>query len=337
MNPAILNYLQNSQVSNPISGTQQQEQAPYNPFDSGIQKAIASARMSLGMTKEQDGNALRNSMLTFADNMSQQPRQKGFLNNFASFGRALSPAIRAHDEAENTALTQNNALANQILAYKAAEEQRAAQEEERNWHRKHAENQLGEQRRYHNMMNQRTPHGISQDKKTAEEQRLESSDSGLSNIFNNAEKILKSDLQKQETYRGRFSNLMSRFTPGGYIPTEKQAEVNALGDVLRGNLFRRWGYRNQAEFERVPSISADNPPEVNLQIIETLKELLGKVNTQMENSQIQGLQDLDQTIVPQEEANIQSVLMQDEEGNQYMIPANQVNGAINKGLLPIEE
>lgn len=112
----------------------QQQQAPYNPFDSGIQKAIASARM-LGMTQQQEENALTNSLLTFGENIAQMPREKGLLNNIGSFGRALSPAIRSYNNSEDAALAENNALANQILAYKAAEEQRAAQAEDRAWHR----------------------------------------------------------------------------------------------------------------------------------------------------------------------------------------------------------
>ncbi len=169
MNPALMNYLQNNQSPNQMTGGQSQVpvakpgQDSYNPFDAGIQKAISSARESLGMTAQQEDRALRGSMLTFADNMAQQPREKGFFNNFASVGRALSPAIQAHDQSEEAALTQNNALANQILAYQAAEQQRQAQQEERLWHRKHAENQLGEQRRYHNMMSGRNA-GVGQGK-----------------------------------------------------------------------------------------------------------------------------------------------------------------------------
>jgi hypothetical protein len=155
MNPAVLNYLQSQQQPNQMSNMDQapQQQAPYNPFDAGINKAILSARESLGMTDKQQEKALRRSLLTFGDNIAQQPKQRGFWNNFGSVGRALSPAIMAHDDAEEASVTQNNALANQMLAYQAAEQNRLAQDEERNWRRKHAEAQLTEQRRAHDMMN----------------------------------------------------------------------------------------------------------------------------------------------------------------------------------------
>ncbi len=124
----------------------------YNPFDVGISRAIASARESLAMTKPQQDQALRSSMLTFADNMSQQPKVKGFWNNFGAVSRALSPAIQKYDEEENTAIGQNNELANQILHYQQQEEAANAMQEEREWHRQHAENQLGEQRRHHGLL-----------------------------------------------------------------------------------------------------------------------------------------------------------------------------------------
>ena len=144
------------------------------------------------------------------------------------------------------------------------------------------------------------------------------------NILNNAEKLLKDDLEKQNTYRGRFSNLLSKFTPGGYIPNKEQAQINALGDVLRGKLFNTWGYRNQAEFEHVPSISADNPPEVNLEIIQTLKNLFANPELENESSQ--------QFDLPREDFssfnNMQTIKMRNQNGEEFDIPYDQVKNAL---------
>lgn len=149
MNPAVLNYMQSQDASqNPNAQTQQ----PYNPFDSGIKAAIESARVSLDMTEKQQDKALRRSMLAFGNAYGNEPRAKGFMGNVGAVARSLSPAIMAHDEVEDASLRENNDLANQILKYQAAEQERQARDEERNWHRKHAENQLAEQQRYHNMM-----------------------------------------------------------------------------------------------------------------------------------------------------------------------------------------
>lgn len=150
MNPAVLNYLQ-SQGQNQ-QGQVQQEQAPFNPFDAGIARAISSAQQSLGMTEKQQDKALRRSLLSFADNIATQPKQRGLFNNFGSAARALTPAIREYDQAEDEALLQNNALANQILGYKAADEKQRNMLENQDWSRGHAEDQLAEQKRYHDMM-----------------------------------------------------------------------------------------------------------------------------------------------------------------------------------------
>jgi hypothetical protein len=163
MNPALLNYLQaqNSQnqgaPDNQMQGVGQSapSQGNYNPFDTGISKAIESARASLGMTQKQQDKALRSSMLAFANNMSQQPQERGFFNNFASVGKALAPALTTYDQEETTALGENNELANQILKYQATEQERQALAEQRVWQRQHSEAQLGELRRYHDLMAQK--------------------------------------------------------------------------------------------------------------------------------------------------------------------------------------
>lgn len=131
---------------------QTQGQAPYNPFDAGIKRAVESARQSLDMTDKQQHKALRRGMLSFAQNMQQQPREKGFWNNFASIGRAAAPAMLAYDDEESNALAENQALSEKILAYQAAEQQRQALEEERQWKRDFAERQLGESVRSHNLL-----------------------------------------------------------------------------------------------------------------------------------------------------------------------------------------
>jgi len=151
MDPALLNYLQSQQINNAPT-EQQTAKEQYNPFDIGIAKAVDSARQSLGMTDKQQNRALRNGMLAFADKWSQQPRERGFFNNFAKAGSALSPAISAYDNTEDNSLNENNKLANQILHYQATEQDRASQEEERAWRRQFAESQLGEQRRHHDLM-----------------------------------------------------------------------------------------------------------------------------------------------------------------------------------------
>ena len=339
MNPAILNYLQQQnqiQDSNQMPATGQsmqgampQQQAPYNPFDIGINRAIDSARQSLGMTDKQQDKALRRSLLTFADNMSQQPKQRGFLNNFGSVSRALSPAIGAYDTAEEEALKGNNELANQILAYKAAEEAKQAQAEDRAWRRQHAESQLEETKRSHNLMDRFRRDSLESKKHGESGKHGNGEESGLDKVLKHAEMLInKTD---KSTHRGYGKRIFDKFVPGGIPLTEEQAEINAVGDVLRGQLFNAWGYRNQAEFEHVPSISANNSKGANLKIIKQLKGLLSK-SEQMPEQEIPSSGTFDNLANFQEQ-----VLMRDPEtGEQEPIPADRVQEALNDGLVIVE-
>lgn len=323
MNPAVLNYLQSQQgqpqgeaQSSPMQQNQGQ-QAPYNPFDSGIRSAIESAKQSLGMTEKQQDKALRRSVLTFADNIAQQPKQRGFFNNFGSAARALSPAIQAHDQAEDEALTQNNAMANQILAYKAAEEKKIADAEYNDWYKKHAEAQLGEQKRSHNLLDRFRRDSLESKNHEKSSKHGSGEEGGIDKVLQHAEKLInKTD---ESTHRGYGKRIFDKFVPGGIPLTEEQAEINVVGDVLRGQLFNAWGYRNQAEFEHVPSISATNSKQANLRIIKQLKGLLSNSGQMLE-----------------QETSSESVIMQDANGMQYEIPANEANDALNDGLTPVE-
>ena len=67
----------------------------------------------------------------------------------------MAPALTAYDQEETAALNENNALANQILKYQAHEQEKRALEEQRAWQRQLAEAQLGESRRYHDLMTQK--------------------------------------------------------------------------------------------------------------------------------------------------------------------------------------
>jgi hypothetical protein len=152
MNPAFLNYLQSQEGTPQVDSNTQGTTQPYNPFNAGIKNAIESARMSLGMTDKQQDKAMRRSLLTFANENAAQPKQRGFLGNLASIGKAIGPAVAEHDDYEYAMERDNNALANQILAYNAAEQERIARDEERQWKKQLAQEQMSEQKRYHDLM-----------------------------------------------------------------------------------------------------------------------------------------------------------------------------------------
>jgi len=289
MNPALLNYLQQQGASQGEQGIAQ------NPYDDNIRRAVEGARESLGMTQKQQDQALRSSMLAFANNMSQQPKQTGFWKNFASVGQALNPAIQTFDQEENAALSQNNNLANQILEYQVAEQKRQeALKDQQFWHQ-HAGDQLSEQRRSHNLMDsfRRDQLDFKQSNVNSHGSNLDSNSQELQTLLDNAEQLVKET--GTNGHRGLGGRTWANIAPGGSPLNKEQAQINALGDVLKGKLFNMWGYRNQAEFEHVPSVSADNPPEVNMAIIKQLKSLILNSSS---NNHIGGVTDSVQNTIP---------------------------------------
>jgi hypothetical protein len=383
MNPAILNYLQSQPQPNQNMEQAPQQQAPYNPFDSGISKAISSARESLGMTEKQQEKALRRSMLTFGDNIAQQPKQKGFWNNFGSVGRALSPAIMAHDDAEEAAFTQNNALANQMLAYQAAEQKRQSEAEENAWKRQHAEAQLAEQRRAHDMTNARISSGGGQsglidyegqsfrplDK--IEQRQANKFKTKAGNTYLAVKEINKSwdeleKLTKDNTFQpiggysgitnpvkdffGQFSNkkTLQKETAARKDLAAKMGNLTAVLEAVKAG----GGKLGQGMYDRLKP----NFPDMKHDDYETIKAKMWSINKEMdtyykaaklsadlginidpndidemENMALQG-QDID---IDSGENSQNFILMQDQNGQQIKIPANDeqaIEDAINDGF-----
>jgi hypothetical protein len=278
MNPALLNYLQANQqnqdqvglMDNVAEGqlTNQQINNDSNLFDSGIRRAIESARESLGMTDKQQNKALRRSMLNFASNIANTPKQKGFFNNFGAVSRAMIPAISEHDAAEDAYESQNNVMYQQLQAREEKERAMADLAEEKAWKRDMEEQQLAELKRYHDLINAKNQaklnttssagkgdHGGSDAKKTM----------ALAKLLDNAEMFLKSP-EGQKSQIGRMQS-MSPLS----IPDSSQASLKQYEDSIKGALFNKLGYRNEAEFKHTPSISSKYDPTTNLKIIQDLR------------------------------------------------------------------
>lgn len=395
MDPALLNYLQSQQANQmqPQQGQQiiqpqrQGNAIPSNPFDVGIQKAIESARESLGMTQKQQDKALRSGMLAFANNMSQQPREKGFFNNFASVGKALSPAITTYDAEENAGINENNKLANQILHYQAAEEKKIADAEQRNWQRKHAESQLAEQVRSHNLMyNFKTQkeankfganvgeNGLIESKYPAFASKVERTPyaktlKGANHVIGQVDKVLDAytdfskeypesnsllpygvgaitgakksffsnfsndkTLQQEVKDRARINTLVGAFT--------KQFEKDLKGGILTENMLRRF------QEEGIVPTKNDSLAEIQAKLT-AMKEIaeeeaLVSTYSLQKNAHV-NINDLKSEMAfagqargedmpMQDTPNQGPMLMQDANGEQYMIPFEEIEGAMNDGL-----
>jgi hypothetical protein len=130
-----------------------------DPFDAGIAKAIESARQSMGMSQDQEHKALRKSLLSFGKAIHDEPKRKGLLANFSAAGRALGPAIQAHDEVEDQSRAENMNVAHYLNQQNQLEENRIASLEKEAQRRQEyddavnfREKQLAEMERYHDMM-----------------------------------------------------------------------------------------------------------------------------------------------------------------------------------------
>jgi len=121
-----------------------------NPFDEGIAKAISSTRSNLGMSRDQEHRAINNALLALGNGLAAEPRVRGFKNNLGVIGRAMNPALSAYNTSEDTAIAENERLANQILQQQRAEQALADAQEDKAWHRKFKERALEEKKRYHN-------------------------------------------------------------------------------------------------------------------------------------------------------------------------------------------
>ena len=288
MNPALLNYLQANQQNQDqvgLLGTVAGEEIPNqqihndsNPFDSGIRRAIDTARESLSMTEKQQDKALRRGLLNFAANIAGTPKQKGFFANFGAASRAAIPAMLEYDTAESEYENQNNALANQILSYQDKQREALSKGEEQAWRHKMAEDNLEEVKRYHNLINannqakltgsaSKGAHAGSDAEKTL----------ALAKLLDNAEEFLKSPEGKKSQI-GRLQS-MSPLS----IPDSPQASLKQFEDSIKGALFNKLGYRNEAEFKHTPSISSKYDPATNLKIIQDLRN--NYINNAIDNQQ----------------------------------------------------
>ena len=123
-----------------------------NPFDEGIAKAVSNSRSNLGMNRDQEHRAINNALLALGNGLATEPVQRGFKNNLGVIGRAMNPALNAYNTSEDTAIAENERLANQILQHQRAEQALADTREDKAWHRKFQERQLEETKRAHNLL-----------------------------------------------------------------------------------------------------------------------------------------------------------------------------------------
>lgn len=297
-----------------------------NPFDEGIAKAISSTRSNLGMSRDQEHRAINNALLTLGNGLVAEPIQRGFKNNLGVIGRAMNPALSAYNTSEDTAIAENERLANQILQHQRAEQALADSREDKAWHRKFQERQLAETKRHHNLLdNFKREKGAGKSlldnfKKSEKDQEKQEALEELKGMLTHAENTV-TNLGSEGERSLLAKNFRLKFSNQEYSPD--QAKIWAIGEVLRGKLNKAFKYTNQEEFKHIPTISPDNDMATNINVINDLRAMLGiSADEGVKNSN-----------------NGDRVLMVDPEtGEKDYVPRNRVEEAINiDGLQVVDE
>lgn len=294
MDPVLLGLMHQQQPTQNQSSLSPPMEGGYNPFNSGIQAAITSARQSLAPTKAQRERTLQNSILSFGAEMGKLPRGKGFFENFANVGKAGIPAMLKYGEEEAAAEAQNNQLANQILAYQAAQQNAQATGQENEWKHRHEENKLGEQRRYHDLLNSFRPtseeRGAKHDlgERRLEEARLKreavthlgEKRVGLSSIPQRTRTFsvnLDAALEEMDYLEKRLQGMDWSDTLQSYIPkTPTRAEMQTLSKMYKHTLARMEPFVAHGVLNTLPTIDPTGFPEANIKVIQAGREMLGK-------------------------------------------------------------
>jgi hypothetical protein len=233
------------------------------------------------MSRDQEHKAINNALLALGNGLASEPIQRGFKNNLGVIGRAMNPALSAYNTSEDTAIAENERLANQILEHQRAEQALADKREENAWHRKFQERQLEETKRHHNLMdNFRRDKEKSllnkftktDTKKSEKDQEKQEALEELKGMLTHAENTV-TNLGSEGERSLLAKNFRSKFSNQEYSPD--QAKIWAIGEVLRGKLNKAFKYTNQEEFKHIPTISPDNDMATNLNVINDLRAMLG--------------------------------------------------------------
>jgi len=249
-----------------------------NPFDEGIAKAVSSTRSNLGMSRDQEHRAINNALLALGNGLASEPIQRGFKNNLGVIGRAMNPALSAYNTSEDTAIAENQNIANQILQHQRAEQALADSREDKAWHRKFQERQLAETKRHHNLLDnfrrdkREEKSLLNNFKKSKEKQEKQEALEELKGMLTHAENTV-TNLGSEGERSLLAKNFRSKFSNQEYSPD--QAKIWAIGEVLRGKLNKAFKYTNQEEFKHIPTISPDNDMATNLNVINDLRAMLG--------------------------------------------------------------
>lgn len=211
-----------------------------SPFDSGIMRAVKSAKTSLGMDEEQSDRAIRNSLLSFSDALQQDqaPVGKGFMGKFAAAGRAMSPALKTYDQYEDLAKNENMQLSRDAQNFRSLEEAKIAKMEQDAYLREMNDRKMAmEQQKFDELKNYHNQSLMARMAAANTKEPMLNKDirnTNLKNITSEREKVI-SDMALVETLNDLESALKeakkSGYVGSSYLAAARRKFAKYIGDT----------------------------------------------------------------------------------------------------------
>jgi len=261
-----------------------------NLFDSGITRAIKSARQSLGLDQDQEHKAIRKGLFRFSDALTQQygdPRftnRKGAVNNLASIAPAMAKGLEGYEDASDKIEHNNQEVYEWAKKFRDSEIKRLRDQDKEAFDRYFADKKLGielakldEQRDYHKGMLENK--NSANQKETPFDKKHKLGLEGLKMAIAEATKTINYNKALAES-TGKSSKGEAGFTRrklndfGLMQLTPEQAEIETLGSLLSGYGNKLMNFTNQVEFESLPHISPYYSDEANLAILKKMQDIM---------------------------------------------------------------
>jgi uncharacterized protein YdaT len=240
-----------------------------NPFDSGIMKAVKSAKTSLGLDQDQEHKAIRKGLFKFSDALTQQygdPRyskRKGVINNLASVAPAIAKGLEGYEDASDKIQHDNREVYEWAKKFRDSEIKRLREQDQEAFDRYFADKKLGleeakiaEQRDYHKGMLDNKHSAIS-NKEPAYNKDIRSAN--LKNVSELRDTVL-SDMALVETLND-LEEAFNEAKKAGYIGSSYEAAARrklakSIGDTKHLDLIKA---AEAAYLHRVKQGGGSNP------------------------------------------------------------------------------
>jgi hypothetical protein len=288
------------QVSANPQMSQGSPQEALSPFGAGSSAAIKAAKQSLGMDEEEKNRAMGMAIMHFFSNMAKPGHGDGFNGTLAAANASFLPAAEAYQKEQDRVANLNATLMNQLGQYSLQRQQMMEHQLEKQQMMQHRQSQLEEQKQHHREMMELKKLGLERKGQISpyqmEKLKLEKEKIGqqpkkipaqvLSKINKDLEKYSAAemeyhDLLEAEKLLKKGDPLYNPYAQGALsliggrpeaLKNPDQAAFEQLQSDMKGQTFKRFGYRNQAEFKNIKEIDPRLGKAENEKIIEQRKK-----------------------------------------------------------------